>query len=170
MLIITNSQFEQMSFKHFQAEYSKLIKRHFWPILSAVASCIFGAFNFIAVRRIGKSVHSSVKTMWLGLTALVLGSFFLCFFVPHRLIEIGKKAFWKEQFTFESFMFTIVLSSLFYICQESLSIALENVKAGSVATLSFISIVISHFGYKFYHEIQAGKKAHEAHVNLNVRH
>lgn len=60
-----------------------------------------------------------------------------------------------------------MLSSLFYICQESLSLALENVKAGSVATLSFISIVISHFGYKFYHEIQTGKKTH---ANLNVRH
>jgi len=156
-----------MSLKHLETEYSILIKRYFWPILSAIASCIFGAFNFLAVRRIGKHVHSSIKTMWLGLTAFVLCSFFLCFYIPHRLIEIGKTNFWKEQFSFETFLFTLVLSSLFYVCQESLSIALENVKAGSVATLSFISIIISHFGYKFYQEILAGKKVH---ANLSSHH
>jgi len=159
--MISNADDENFNFKKFQSDYVVIIKRYFWPLVAAIISLIFGAFNYLAVRRIGKSVHSSVKTMWLGLTSLILCSFFLLFFIPHRLIQVGSKGFWKEQYSLESFSITIVLSCLFYISQECLSIALENIKAGSVATFGYISVLVSHFGYKLYAHIKEMKKAHE---------
>jgi len=65
-------------------------------------------------------------------------------------------------------MISLVLAALFYVSQESLSIALENVKAGSVATFGYISVIINHFGYKFYEQIKLKKGGHEHLPRLNL--
>jgi hypothetical protein len=49
-----------------------------------------------------------------------------------------------------------------------LSIALENIKAGSVATFGYLSVLVSHFGYKIYAHIRLIKKSHEKLPGLHL--
>ena len=44
----------------------------------------------------------------------------------------------------------MIISCLYYISQESLSTALENLKAGAVATFNHLSVLLAFAGYKFF--------------------
>ena len=44
---------------------------NFFSIIAVFASSFTGAVNFIEVRRIGNSVHSSIRTMYLGIVGLL---------------------------------------------------------------------------------------------------
>ena len=58
--------------------------------------------------------------------------------------------FWRPQYTQEQVLYTIIISSLYYVSQESLSTALENLKAGTVATFNHLSVLLAFVGYKFF--------------------
>ena len=47
-------------------------------------------------------------------------------------------------------MYTIVTSLLYYGSQESLSTALAHLKSGAVATFTYVSVLITFLGYKFF--------------------
>ena len=117
--------------------------KYFFGIAAGVAASVFKAFNFIAVRRIGKQIHSSIKTMYLGLVAVIISSLILLYYNP-SYFKLWSR---KEYLTSHQLLLVLVLACLFYVFQESLSTALENLKAGTVATFSYISVVIYHFGF-----------------------
>ena len=118
-------------------------QKYFFGIAAGLAASVFKAFNFLAVRRIGKQVHSSIKTMYLGIVATMLSFFILLYCHPSYF------KFWsqKEYLTSQQLLLVLVLACLFYVFQESLSTALENLKAGTVATFSYVSVLIYHFGF-----------------------
>ena len=53
-------------------ELAKDVKKYWWPIIVSNVASIFGAFNYLSTRRIGKMVHPSCKTMYLGLVSIIL--------------------------------------------------------------------------------------------------
>ena len=55
-------------------------------------------------------------------------------------------------------LYTIIISCLYYVSQESLSTALENLKAGTVATFNYLSVLIAYAGYKFFKVILLKKQ------------
>lgn len=65
---------------------------------------------------------------------------------------------WKAQYTQEQVLYTIIIASLYYVSQESLSTALENLKAGTVATFNYLSVLIAYAGYKFFKVILLKKQ------------
>jgi uncharacterized membrane protein len=50
----------------------KEVAINFVGSIIAFLSCVFGVLNYMGVRRVGKSVHSSIKTMYLGIVALII--------------------------------------------------------------------------------------------------
>ena len=86
--------------------------------------------------------------MYLGIVALLLSIIFVSIYKPSYF------KFWKIQYSIEQFMFTMVISALVYLSQESLSIALENTKAGNIANFGFLSVLIYFLGYKFFKQVQ----------------
>ena len=43
------------------------LKHNVMGVVAAVASNIFGAFNYLAARRIGSQVHPCIETMYIGI-------------------------------------------------------------------------------------------------------
>lgn len=112
------------------------LDRYLWPILSVFVSLIFGTFNFLATRRIGKEVHPSVKTMYVGIISLVLS------FVGLLIYKPSFYSFWTLQYTLGQFGIIILNSAIFWVTQSSLSISLENLQAATVATFMYISVIV----------------------------
>lgn len=116
-----------------------------WLALTvAIAANTFQAFNFIAARRISRTVHSCVETMYIGIVSMLLYTIGICFIKPTYF------KFWEAQYTTEQLLYTIVTSLLYYGSQESLSTSLANLKAGAVATFTYVSVLITFLGYKFF--------------------
>jgi len=126
---------EDLNRKQFELMFVEITRDHFWGVITSILASIFGAFNYLAVRRISKKVHSSVKTMYLGIIGMLVSSIFIACYRPQYF------KLWKS-YTVEQFLFCVVISALFYISQESLSIALENGKAANVAPFGFLAILI----------------------------
>ena len=121
-----------------------LFSEKYWlGIVTGLSASIFNSFSFLAVRRIGKQIHSSTKTMYLGIVVTMISFFILLYCYPSYF------KFWsqKEYLTSQQLLLVLVLACFFYVFQESLSTALENLKAGTVATFSYISVLIYHFGF-----------------------
>lgn len=47
-------------------------------------------------------------------------------------------------------LYTVIISSLYYLTQESQSTALDNLKAGTVATFNHLSVLLVYACYKFF--------------------
>ena len=78
------------------------------PLLTAVAANTFQAFNFIAARRISRTVHSCIETMYIGIVSLLIYTVGLCFIKPSYF------KFWEAQYTVEQLLYTIITSLLYY--------------------------------------------------------
>lgn len=113
-------------------------------LLCAIAANTFQAFNFIAARRISRTVHSCIETMYIGIVSMLVYSIGLCFIKPSYF------KFWAPQYTVEQLLYTVVTSLLYYASQESLSAALAHLKSGAVATFTYVSVLITFLGYKFF--------------------
>jgi len=118
---------------------------HSLPLACSFLASIFGSFSFLATRRIGKQVHASVKTMYLGIVSLVISVVTLMFYRPSYF------AFWKQQYTLPQLLITMLISAFFWLTQSSLSISLENVKAANVASFMYISVIMNYFGTMSLH-------------------
>ena len=90
--------------------------------------------------------------MYLGNIGLIFSFFIVLVYRPEYY------EFWsqKQYLSLEQMLLVLLLSLLFYVFQESLSTALENLKAGTVAAFSYISVIIYHFGFRFYNFLQHG--------------
>ena len=120
--------------------------------MSAVASNIFGTFNYLAVRRIGKQVHTSVKTMYLGIVGLLIAIISILFMRPSYF------KFWKLQyFSGEQVAASVMISLLICCSQMSLNKTLEEIKAPNVASFTFLGVVVYYFGLKSYHYVKHQK-------------
>lgn len=106
-------------------------------IIVSIIGSVAGTFNFLAVRKIGKNVHSSVKQMYLGIVGLILSIFYLLITQPEY--------FYQSQYTRQMATLTAITAFFFYIMQMSLSLALENLKAGTVCCFFYLSVIISFF-------------------------
>lgn len=120
------------------------LKENWLSILLSIGSSIFQAFNYMAARRISTQVHTCVETMYIGIVSLMVYSFGLLFYKPSYF------RFWECQYTLEQALYTIITSLLYYVSQESLSAALAILKAGAVATFTYLSVLITFLGYKFF--------------------
>jgi len=50
----------------------KFVKLNWIGLLMAIASCMFGSFNYVAARKMSTLVHSSIETMYIGIVSLVV--------------------------------------------------------------------------------------------------
>ena len=88
--------------------------------------------------------------MYLGFIGLIF-SFFIVLVCRPEYYEFWSQ---KQYLSLEQLLLVLLLSFLFYVFQESLSTALENLKAGTVAAFSYISVIIYHFGFRLYNLLQ----------------
>ena len=138
------------------------LKENWVSILVSIASSIFQAFNYMAARRISTQVHTCVETMYIGIVSIVVYSFGLLFYKPTYF------KFWESQYTTEQLLYTIIISLLYYVSQESLSAALANLKAGAVATFTYLSVLITFLAYKFFKLVVYKKQLLTANVHTKV--
>ena len=120
------------------------LKTNVMGVVAAVAANIFGAFNYLAARRISSQVHPCIETMYIGIVQMLITFICIIYYKPSFFL------FWRRQYTQEQVLYTIIISSLYYVSQESLSTALENLKAGTVATFNHLSVLLAFVGYKFF--------------------
>mmetsp|Transcript_37375 Transcript_37375/g.57268 ORF Transcript_37375/g.57268 Transcript_37375/m.57268 type:complete len:246 (-) Transcript_37375:355-1092(-) len=117
------------------------LNSNFWGILAAIASNIFGTFNFLAVRRIGKQTHPTVRTLYLGIVGLLMSILSLVVLKPSALL------FWRKQFdSSEQFASVVIISMLTTVSQIAVNRSLQEIKAANVASYGFVSAIIFHFG------------------------
>merc|ERR1711990_172945 len=121
-------------------------------MLASIAASVFGAFNYLAARRMSSQVHPCIETMYIGIVQMVISLLCLIYYKPSYF------KIWHAQYTQEQVLYTIVISCLYYVSQESPSTALENLKAGTVATFNHLSVLIAYAGYKFFRVILLKKQ------------
>ena len=102
-----------------------------------MAGCIFGSFNFLAIRRIGKNVHCSVKQMYFGMIGLVFSIVYLLITQPEY--------FTKFEYTKQMLILTILTAFFFYIMQMTLSMSLVNLRVGTVCCFCYTNVIVSYF-------------------------
>lgn len=128
------------------------LRQNIVAMVASIAANVFGAFNYLAARRVSSQVHPCIETMYIGIVQMLISFLCLIYYKPSYF------KIWKAQYTQEQVLYTIIISSLYYISQESLSTALENLKAGTVATFNYLSVLIAYAGYKFFKVILLKKQ------------
>ena len=154
VLLITNPEiFQKENRAHLlqQEKVWKFVRQGFVPIVTGLAASIFGAFNYLAARRISSQVHPCIETMYIGIVQILISLLCLIYYKPSYF------KIWQAQYTQEQVLYTMIISSLYYVSQESLSTALESLKAGTVATFNHLSVLIAYAGYKFFRIILVKK-------------
>lgn len=147
------------------------MKKNYIGLISGMIASVFGGFNYIAMRRIGKQVHSSIKTVYLGIVSTLFCFLILIFFWPSYF------KFWtiEDYLSWQQLKHVVLVAVLFYLSIESLSTALENLRAGTVACFSYLSILVYHFGYEFQellsnkHYLSHGKALKLAQIARNEK-
>jgi drug/metabolite transporter (DMT)-like permease len=104
--------------------------------LSAIVSSCFGTFHLLATEEIGKQIHSSIKTMYLGVVFMLIGPIAIMIWEPSYF----KVWEWKE-FTLRKLAFECLLSAIFYVATESLSTAIENLDVSTSSTFLYLSVL-----------------------------
>lgn len=110
-----------------------------WPILVCLISGVFTTMKFLATRRIGKMVHPSAKTVYLGLTCLITSILTLIIFKPDYF------EFWKVRLSMIQVAVLIVDGFFFWLTQFALSLCLENFKASNLGSFLGLSVVSSYY-------------------------
>lgn len=118
---------------------ARYVQPHMLPLMTLLLSSGFGAMKFLATRRIGKQVHPSSKTMYLGLCTLILSVFMLLIFNTDYFM------IWKANYTPKQVGMLVVDGFFCWLTQFALSISLENFRAVNFAACFSVSIVVAQF-------------------------
>ena len=130
----------------------RFVRQNIVAIITSIAASVFGAFNYLAARRVSSQVHPCIETMYIGIVQMLISFLCLIYYKPSYF------KVWQAQYTQEQVLYTIIISSLYYVSQESQSTALDNLKAGTVATFNHLSTLIAYAGYKFFRLILVKKQ------------
>lgn len=110
-----------------------------FQIVVCLISGVFTTMKFLATRRIGKMVHPSAKTVYLGLICLITSTFVLIIFKPEYFV------FWRAHYTLKQIGILIFDGFFFWLTQFALSLCLENFKAANLGSFLGISVVFSYY-------------------------
>ena len=150
VLLISNPELlnSEMRAKYFNVDsILTFAKRHHFAIFMSISANVFNAFNFLAARSISSQVHPCIETMYIGIVQTLISIICLICYKPSCF------KFWRSSYTQEQVLFTLIISLLYYLSQESQSMALDNLKAGTVATFNHLSALLAYIGYKFFRVI-----------------
>lgn len=128
------------------------IKKHpnyYIGIGSAIIYTLFSVLNYFEMRRMGKGVHSSIKTYYFG----GLCTFFTMIYIAFDGIEmyhfhkIGTDAYPIKG---DQLLSCFMIGFFSWANQESLSLCLTVVKQGVATTFNNIALIVSFFVDTFY--------------------
>ena len=128
---------------------SEEIKKNWMPSLGALISSCFGTFHLMATEEIGKQIHSSIKTMYMGVVFMLVGPIAIIIWEP----QYFKVWDWKD-FTARKLAFECLLSAIFYIACESLSTAIENLDVSTSSVFLYLSVLGFNIGDKMIQSFQ----------------
>jgi len=115
-------------------------KQIWFPLTCSLLSSVFASFYFLSTRRIGQTVHPSVKTMYLGIIGTIISVATIA--IKHPTYY----EFWKPQYTIPQAAVSFVIGAFFWATRSAHSISSEHIKAANIASFGFISVIISYIG------------------------
>lgn len=112
VLLITNPElFEKENRLHLlrTERVQAFIRQNILALVTAIGASVFGAFNYLAARRVSSQVHPCIETMYIGIVQMLISFLCLIYYKPSYF------KIWKAQYTQEQVLYTIIISSLYYI-------------------------------------------------------
>lgn len=119
--------------------------------MSAFIYCIFSVFNFYEMRRMGKGVHSSIKTFYFGLLCTVFTLIYIAFdgYEFYFFHKIGTDEYPIDR---DQLLSSLIVGFFSWANQESLSLCLTVIKQGTASAFNNIALVVSFLVDTFYFE------------------
>ena len=111
-------------------------------VVSAFGFAIFNALNFIKLRELGSTVHSSVKTFHFEVVS-TLGMLIIMTWYEPKIFMLWKIGQTDYPLTIDQLISTIIIGFFSWMMQESLCISLTVIKAGTVVCFCSVSLVFS---------------------------
>ena len=113
-----------------------------WGVFFSFLYCLIAAMNALAMREIGNMVHTSVKTFYFGAFSSILTVIFFIFYNPAQLLLWTSDG---DNYTFKSdeLVAGVIIGFCAWLTQESMSIALSAVKAGTQTAFNSLGLVCS---------------------------
>lgn len=112
VLLISNPElFQQEARLKYLTSHSiwTFVKGNGFAIFMSIASSVFNAFNYLAARRISSQIHPTIETMYIGIVQMLISFVCLIYYKPSYF------KFWRPQYTQEQVLYTIIISSLYYV-------------------------------------------------------
>lgn len=122
---------------------------YYFGIMSAFLYCLFSVFNFYEMRRMGKGVHSSIKTFYFGLLCSVFTLIYIAFdgYEMYMFHKIGTDEYPIDR---DQLLASLAVGFFSWANQESLSLCLTVVKQGTASAFNNIALVVSFMVDIFY--------------------
>jgi len=113
----------------------------YFGILLGLMYCCLQGGKFLAIRSIGDNIHSSMKNYYFGISSTVIQLIWVAFQYPEFFNPtlIGTESY---PLNGDQLLWTFIAGVIGWASQESLTLALGSVKAGTVAGFQNIAILV----------------------------
>ena len=122
---------------------------YYFGIASAFIYCLFSVFNFYEMRRMGKGVHSSIKTFYFGVCCVLFTLAYIAYDGPEFFYFhlIGTDDY---PINLEQLLASLAVGFFSWANQESLSLCLTIVKQGTASAFNNIALIVAFRVDAFY--------------------
>ena len=154
-MFITNNDSERLELLIRESEDDINYPFYGWGVFFAMLFCVCAALNCLAMRELGNMVHSSVKTFYFGALSSILTIIFFIFYNPAYLLLWTSTD--NDDYTVkgDELLSGVIIGFFAWAAQESMSLALSTVKAGTLTAFFSLGLICSWLVDFIYLERQA---------------